>query len=97
MTDDEAYDVLGLIPGASPNRVTAKYKELAWKVHPDRGGEAGAFARLAEAHSVALVTSYAWPCETCKGAGRSAVKIKTGFGSLADLMCGTCVGSGKKW
>ena len=36
MTEDEAYDVLGLPVGAEPERVDAAHRRLASRAHPDR-------------------------------------------------------------
>lgn len=36
LTDDEAYDVLGLPGGAEPERVDAAHRRLASRAHPDR-------------------------------------------------------------
>lgn len=38
MTDEEAYRILGLEPGASREEVRAAYHRLIRKVHPDSGG-----------------------------------------------------------
>lgn len=36
LTEDEAYDVLGLGSGAEPNQVDAAHRRLASRAHPDR-------------------------------------------------------------
>jgi len=36
LTDDEAYDVLGLAAGTEPERVDAVHRRLASRAHPDR-------------------------------------------------------------
>ncbi len=38
MTQAEAYDVLGLKPGASDDDIIAAHRKLMQKMHPDRGG-----------------------------------------------------------
>jgi hypothetical protein len=38
MTPDEAYEILGLKPGASRTDIIAAHKRLLQRVHPDRGG-----------------------------------------------------------
>lgn len=46
MTEEEAYQILGLERGASLDRVRAKHRSLMKSVHPDQGGSAEAAARL---------------------------------------------------
>ena len=47
----DPYAVLEVSPGASPEEVTASYRALAKRWHPDRGGGAEASARMAEINS----------------------------------------------
>jgi hypothetical protein len=48
MTEAEAYDVLGLTPGASVEEVRSAYRRLMRRVHPDLGGS-GALAAMLNA------------------------------------------------
>ena len=41
------YEVLGLEPGATPEQVRARYRQLARANHPDRDGSEGAAERMA--------------------------------------------------
>jgi DnaJ family protein C protein 19 len=54
MTRTEAYDVLGLAPGASKEQVLAEYRRLMKKVHPDQGGTTYLATRLNQAKDVLL-------------------------------------------
>ena len=38
MSQDDAYDILGLKPGASREDILKAHKRMMQKVHPDRGG-----------------------------------------------------------
>lgn len=51
---DEAFEVLGLEVGASTTAIKKRYRELARTHHPDFGGEAEAFRRIAHAADVLL-------------------------------------------
>lgn len=54
MSRDEAYQVLGLEPGASPEKIRDEYKRLMKKMHPDHGGTDYLAARINEARKVLL-------------------------------------------
>lgn len=54
MTKAEAYDVLGLAPGASKEQILAEYRRLMKKVHPDQGGTTYLATRLNQAKDVLL-------------------------------------------
>jgi DnaJ domain len=47
----DPHAVLGLPPGAKPDDVTAAYRDLAKRWHPDRGGGREAERRMAEINS----------------------------------------------
>jgi curved DNA-binding protein len=46
------YNVLGVIPTASPGDIKQAYRKLAIKYHPDAGGDAEKFKQLTEAYEI---------------------------------------------
>ena len=57
----DPHAVLGLSPTATPREVSAAYRELAKRWHPDRGGGAEAERRMAEINGAYdLLRAAAW-------------------------------------
>jgi hypothetical protein len=54
MSEDEAYEVLGLGKGATRDEITSAHRTLMKKLHPDHGGTTALAARVNEAKEILM-------------------------------------------
>lgn len=97
------WKILGVNRAMSEDEVQDEYRKLAWKFHPDRGGDKDKFAVINGAYAllknpeelrkfILQLKAIGKDCVVCKGAG--ATFKQRGFSGRAATTCKACEGSG---
>ena len=71
----------------------ASYRELAFALHPDQGGDPSDFAALADAYREALAWTAAQPCPRCV---KGIIQELRGSFKVVSRPCDLCNGTGKR-
>jgi DnaJ-class molecular chaperone len=89
----DAFKLLGIPSSVTPTELTAWWRQLRSKTHPDKGGDAATFARLNVAYDEALAfAQQPRMCTTCAGLGHK--HVSNGWGTI-NFRCEACNGTGK--
>lgn len=90
---DSPFAELNISDQSTVEQVKARWRELAAKLHPDRGGDAEEFDRLRKAYDRALeLANQPIECEQCGGTGK--IWQRSGFHNIS-VICPVCNGSGE--
>ena len=91
----KAFEILGLPESATSDEVKARWRDLAFKHHPDKGGDTSEFSKYRRAYEEALsqTTERDKLCVDCQGTGRK--EHRRGF-YFSRTLCTTCNGDGKR-
>lgn len=81
------FATLSLLETASAAEVKARWRELAFRHHPDQGGDPAAFDEMREAYNAAMQVVESRPCSGCGGKGY--ILKQGGFGALREA-CPVC-------
>ncbi len=86
------FELLGLSRNCTIDELKQRFRRLAIKHHPDKGGDAEKFAELRAAYDKVLIDLEApQPCPCCKTTGK--VVVANGFSSI-QVPCAYCDGTG---
>ena len=64
------HEILGVSEGASSDEIKTAYRRAAMRCHPDRGGSAEEFDRVAKAYEILSRQK----CSLCNGTGKVSRK-----------------------
>jgi len=103
MIDPNPYAILGVHAGHESEDIRKAYLRAAREHHPDRGGDAGHFARLATAYATlkdaprrqayrARLRLLGVRCARCDGRGYT--QHSQGFAGAVMVGCAVCAGAG---
>jgi DnaJ-class molecular chaperone len=81
------FALLGLLETASVAEVKVRWRELAFRHHPDQGGDPGTFDEMRKAYTQAMQIAENRPCPTCGGKGY--ILRGGAFGQLREV-CKEC-------
>ena len=85
------FERLDLPPTTTPLELKARWRTLAAKHHPDRGGNAEVFHQLRQAYEEA--SKLVERCPTCRGNGQAVAENSFIY---LKLRCTSCDGTGKR-
>lgn len=97
------YHTLGVTRKCTKEELIQAWRAAAWKLHPDRGGNAGEFAEASRAYAIlrdpkarasydAAQSLFTDCCALCSGEG--VILKQRGFTVKTKIKCTTCGGSG---
>lgn len=87
------WEILGIPPDSSPEKIKLTYRALVFKCHPDVGGDRAEFIKLSLAYQAALAeATQPVLCSECSGLG--VVPRISGW-AVINEHCFKCKGSGQ--
>jgi len=50
--EDNLYNLLGILPSATPKQIKEAYKKQSMQYHPDKGGDETMFKKMSDAYEI---------------------------------------------